>query len=303
VSIVATHINDHIRQRANRDRIRQIESNFVGSPSLISPSRRLIREGTLTKQCRNKDVPYEFFLFNDVLAYASRIPMSPLMRLHRLLPINSAFQVAGDSANKKAFLLVSSKKSFKLYGNSPEEVAGWITDLADCMLLAHKQVGAAGDEAFKDTRAVWQQNKSSGNCPYCKMKFTVVRRRHHCRKCGNLACGDCSKTSIALVSGGGKERVCDDCAETHFGKKVEKTFTQRKIPESRPEEPHDTTPKEASEDEKEDPDDDDDDDSEGLEVDEKGPLPKGWLLYYTDDRTPYYSNTDQNKTVWERPNS
>lgn len=71
VSIVATHINEHIRQRANRDRIREIESKFVGSTvSLISPSRRLIREGTLTKQCRNKDVDYEFFLFNDLLAYA-----------------------------------------------------------------------------------------------------------------------------------------------------------------------------------------------------------------------------------------
>lgn len=307
VSIVATHINEHIRQRANRDRIREIESKLLGSPSLISPSRKFIREGTLTKQCRNKDVTYEFFLFNDVLAYASRIPMSPLLRLHRLLPINSAFQVAGDSANKKAFLLVSSKKSFKLYGSSVEEVAGWISDLADCMILAHKQVGAADDEAFRDTRAVWQQNKTSSHCPYCKIKFTVTKRRHHCRKCGNLACGDCSRTFVALVAGGSKERVCNHCAETHFGKVVDKSATLKKaafVGASRNSEETVSFHKEPSEDEKEDVgDEDDDDDSEGLEADEKGPLPKGWLLYYTDDRTAYYANADKNLTVWERPDS
>ena len=68
VSTVAKHINDQVRESENRGRIREIEARFVATDkiSLISPSRRYIRQGILTKQCRKKDQPYEFFLFSDM---------------------------------------------------------------------------------------------------------------------------------------------------------------------------------------------------------------------------------------------
>jgi hypothetical protein len=48
-------------------------------------------------------------------------------------------------------------------------------------------------------------------CDICKKPFTMIRRRHHCRSCGNSVCASCSSGS-ALVHGSAKpKRVCDDC--------------------------------------------------------------------------------------------
>jgi hypothetical protein len=45
-----------------------------------------------------------------------------------------------------------------------------------------------------------------------------------------------------------------------------------------------------------------DEEYEGLTEDAEGPLPDGWLLFFTDDdNTPYYYDTKTDVTVWERP--
>jgi hypothetical protein len=75
----------------------------------------------------------------------------------------------------------------------------------------------------------WQADSSSALCSYplCTTNFgpaghysgyfTLQPRRHHCRKCGQLFCGEHStqRAPLARVSGGkrvvAKERVCDTC--------------------------------------------------------------------------------------------
>lgn len=51
------------------------------------------------------------------------------------------------------------------------------------------------------------------NCMQCGKKFSMMHRKHHCRKCGNLVCDDCSKNRwyIETPSGKGEQRVCDAC--------------------------------------------------------------------------------------------
>ncbi len=57
---------------ANERRITQIEKAFGGTgQTLHAPGRFLIGEGVLTKACRKKLKPRQFFLFNDVLVYGS----------------------------------------------------------------------------------------------------------------------------------------------------------------------------------------------------------------------------------------
>ena len=41
-------------------------------------------------------------------------------------------------------------------------------------------------------------------CSICHCEFSLVRRRHHCRKCGALVCGECSDHFLP-------DRVCDTC--------------------------------------------------------------------------------------------
>ena len=41
----------------------------------------------------------------------------------------------------------------------------------------------------------------------------------------------------------------------------------------------------------------------GVEEDEEGPFPPGWVMYTTDEPVPrrYYFHEGDNKTIWERP--
>ncbi|OQR84843.1 dihydroflavonol-4-reductase [Achlya hypogyna] len=61
----------------------------------------------------------------------------------------------------------------------------------------------------------WAEDHVANECSSCKAQFTLVRRRHHCRECGNLVCGNCS-VSRAIVEGfeDAKQRFCDQCVRT-----------------------------------------------------------------------------------------
>jgi hypothetical protein len=72
-----------------------------------------------------------------------------------------------------------------------------------------------GDNQFA---APWMSDKASKKCMRCGAKFTLLRRRHHCRLCGDLLCDKCSSRRIKSL---GEEassveiRACDRCAEDY----------------------------------------------------------------------------------------
>ena len=48
-----------------------------------------------------------------------------------------------------------------------------------------------------------------------KAEFTLVNRRHHCRKCGVVCCNTCSSKRILLPAQSSKPlRVCMSCYDT-----------------------------------------------------------------------------------------
>eukprot|EP00164_Ancoracysta_twista_P000333 GFYU01000459.1.p1 GENE.GFYU01000459.1~~GFYU01000459.1.p1 ORF type:complete len:242 (-),score=79.20 GFYU01000459.1:263-988(-) len=51
----------------------------------------------------------------------------------------------------------------------------------------------------------WMKDSEAPACMNCNAKFTVMRRRHHCRDCGHIFCGACAPSRDV-----GK-RVCDPC--------------------------------------------------------------------------------------------
>ena len=49
----------------------------------------------------------------------------------------------------------------------------------------------------------------------CELRFTVIRRRHHCRACGRLLCSACCSERICLDYMEFREgRVCARCKRT-----------------------------------------------------------------------------------------
>lgn len=63
--------------------------------------------------------------------------------------------------------------------------------------------------------------RDSQHCAVCLKRFSVLKRRHHCRSCGRNVCGECSPYRVALLSplphpvkgASGPHRVCVDCHE------------------------------------------------------------------------------------------
>lgn len=44
----------------------------------------------------------------------------------------------------------------------------------------------------------WQPDSEVSECPICHRQFSLLFRRHHCRKCGRVVCNDCSPHRITI---------------------------------------------------------------------------------------------------------
>lgn len=62
-------------------------------------------------------------------------------------------------------------------------------------------------------RSTWVKDKERTSCHLCMRNFHALRRKHHCRKCGEVICSDCStvETIDLPVIGYSKLRLCKVC--------------------------------------------------------------------------------------------
>eukprot|EP01084_Bolivina_argentea_P139540 245470_1 len=71
VQETSLQINSRMKEFDRRETVKKIERKFNQNVKILEPHRQFLREGKLWKVCRNKDRLYQFFLFNDILIYAS----------------------------------------------------------------------------------------------------------------------------------------------------------------------------------------------------------------------------------------
>lgn len=57
----------------------------------------------------------------------------------------------------------------------------------------------------------WIPDSSSQACMQCDQKFTLVKRRHHCRACGLLLCSSCCSVKHFLHYLQSEGRICERC--------------------------------------------------------------------------------------------
>eukprot|EP00475_Leptophrys_vorax_P009014 TRINITY_DN1591_c0_g1_i4.p1 TRINITY_DN1591_c0_g1~~TRINITY_DN1591_c0_g1_i4.p1 ORF type:complete len:1015 (-),score=282.61 TRINITY_DN1591_c0_g1_i4:1657-4701(-) len=112
----------------------------------------------------------------------------------RYLEKTAGVGVEGDkvASDTEAKLLVS-------YGARPELVPEKFNKNADVRALKFVRkrylektagVGVEGDKVASDTE--WVDDTTSDICLTCSAKFSFLKRKHHCRRCGILTCNECS---------------------------------------------------------------------------------------------------------------
>jgi len=88
--------------------------------------------------------------------------------------------------------LVKSKSGLKIVCQHDREAAPW--DMAE---------------------PAWTPDKEVENCVACPTKFDFLRRRHHCRRCGQIFCGKCTSQKVQFHRMGFVDpvRLCKPCSD------------------------------------------------------------------------------------------
>ena len=167
------------------------------------------------------------------MLYASVLPTSGVL-IHRIIPLTEVrVEDSPDTDEyKNAFLIGSTKKSFMVYSDTAEDKAAWL-----------KTIRETADAFKRDTRSlqidmntpgieaeapIWQPDSAAKNCTFCKGEFSLLNRRHHCRLCGKLVCGNCSTHRVVLPNiDTSKQRVCDQCFEASANGKSQQDQQQQ----------------------------------------------------------------------------
>ena len=228
---IATYINDSVKKAKQREKIIEIEQLFNSRVDLVTAARSFVRHGPLVKKCRASDRRYEFFLFNDLLLYASSV--LGRLKLQRKININNTFGIqdlpdkpaknpARDKPERFRFQILSKTKSFIVTAANEAEKRAWFDDLDKCIQGVRNSIRGRGTRAGSQfsangTAPVWQSDHSSNECQLCNKRFGWINRRHHCRFCGSLVCNSCSLRRLVIKDAKDQapKRICDRCVREY----------------------------------------------------------------------------------------
>lgn len=202
-----------VNSEANSRRINNVEKCFGASGQpLVVIGRVLVGEGVLTKLCRKKPKPRQFYLFNDILVYGNIVINKKKYNKQHILPLEGVqlLAIEDDGVLKNGWQIISPKKSFAVYAATATEKAEWMAHINKCIA---DLLSKTGKRPMKEHAAVWIPDNEAALCMHCrKTKFTTLNRRHHCRKCGGVMCGACSTKRFLLPQQSSKPlRICDKC--------------------------------------------------------------------------------------------
>lgn len=214
-----------VNSEANARRITMVENCFGSSGQPLGiPGRVLVGEGVLTKMCRKRSKPRQFFLFNDILVYGNIVIGKKKYNKQHLIPLEEV-QLQGLEDNgqyRNGWLIRTTTKSFAVYAATSTEKQEWMAHINKCI---EDLLRKSGKKAVQKHAAVWVPDNEANVCMHCKKtQFTMIVRRHHCRNCGAVVCGPCSSKKYLLPQQSSKPvRVCLDCYDSLSQTKTEQT--------------------------------------------------------------------------------
>ncbi|XP_076353653.1 pleckstrin homology domain-containing family F member 2-like isoform X1 [Tachypleus tridentatus] len=205
-----------VNSEANSCRIAAVENCFGSSGQPLAVyGRVLVGEGVLTKMCRKKPKPRQFFLFNDILVYGNIVINKKKYNKQHIIPLEEVKleNLNDEEVLKNGWFIRTPTKSFAVYAATATEKSEWMAHINKCLEDLLKKTGK---KQSTEHAAVWVPDAEATTCMHCrKSQFNVINRRHHCRKCGAVVCGACSNKKFLLPSQSNRPvRVCLACYNT-----------------------------------------------------------------------------------------
>ncbi|CAB4385865.1 hypothetical protein RhiirA5_361397 [Rhizophagus irregularis] len=235
---VATFVNETIRQHEMFITMLEIQKSLTGFDEvLLVPGRTFIKRGIVKKICRRTHQKREFFLFSDILIYASPSLMDDTYTFHRKFSLEDVTILVVEDTQyvKNGFQIMSPQKSFTVYADTQKEKESWINATRDAKeeyLSAKRTLKIDNNERLerKDLykkrivenyhAPVWIPDSKADRCMNCSEEFTIFRRKHHCRACGKVVCHACSTRNFVIPGTVERDdqlaRACDSCFFTMF---------------------------------------------------------------------------------------
>jgi len=227
----ADAINLNMKIYDSKEKVKAIADTLKSDSPLLEPHRLFIEEGLVKKQCRKDIEERRIYLFNDLIVLAKDHHTSNTIEERTRTNLEHAAVV--DCPNTGRIQVKSKVKSYELVFDSPEDRLKWFTLIKEAIEKwqnrnegddnetnsTHPKIKDENkhkeDKKGVELAPVWTPDTDVASCPLCHDHFTALFRRHHCRKCGMVVCGSCSKHKVMVpsVKATKKVRVCDSCYE------------------------------------------------------------------------------------------
>ncbi|KAL0587151.1 hypothetical protein ABG067_003209 [Albugo candida] len=99
-------------------------------------------------------------------------------------------------------------------------MASLFDSLPSAGLRTRSKTSTTSSSSDNDRMLNWVQDDEKSNCMHCNTPFTLLTRKHHCRRCGNVICNNCSPHERRITSTDPLPmRVCNACyaaVDEHF---------------------------------------------------------------------------------------
>ncbi|XP_042239188.1 uncharacterized protein LOC121877476 isoform X2 [Homarus americanus] len=206
VSTAANHANDAMKKIDKFEKLLEIQESLGGAEDLVSPTRELIKEGKIIKiSARSGDHQERYiFLLTDLLLLCSprlmggRVMSGPQYRLRAKYHVENLMVQEGDNLETaNTFYIKDNNKSVELYTQTLEEKEQWLEAFIRAIHETSQRKSSLKLHFNPDQRIVdvdlgqkqpmLIRSDSVTKCMLCSSQFTMVRRKHHCRACGESA--------------------------------------------------------------------------------------------------------------------
>ena len=135
------------------------------------------------------------------------------IRAPRTRRVNHPHAFRVDSSEHRTDGVYTYKLVLSPCENPEEESANWVSALS----IDRSRCDDTEADAHRKAEPGWRSDADRRSCARCTAGFSLLKRRHHCRICGDIFCDPCCeiRQNMPLRGYSTPQRVCGGCARKH----------------------------------------------------------------------------------------